>query len=71
VPATLDAVQAALADTMQTAWARFAALGDPATAAVPWPSFGSGSQVLSFASPQPLLETTFGTTHHCAFWAAG
>jgi para-nitrobenzyl esterase len=71
VPATLDATQAALADTMQTAWARFAADGDPATAAVRWPSFNTASQVLSFGSPQPRLETSFGATHHCSFWAAG
>ena len=71
VPATLDARQARLADTMQTAWARFAAHGDPATAAVRWPSFDTGSQVMSFASPQPRPDGSFGATHHCSFWAAG
>jgi para-nitrobenzyl esterase len=68
VQATLDPTQAQLADVMQTAWASFAASGNPATVATPWPSFSVGSQVLSFISPQSQVVTTFSATHHCAFW---
>ena len=35
--------------TMRAAWAKFAATGNPATAAVPWPSFNADSAVLSLA----------------------
>jgi carboxylesterase type B len=55
---------------MRTAWASFAADGDPASA-VPWPSFNAGSDVLSLVTPQPQVEASFATTHHCSFWAAG
>src|SRR4029077_15886107 len=37
VPLTLD--QEALAANMRTAWANFAASGDPSSGALPWPSF--------------------------------
>jgi para-nitrobenzyl esterase len=71
VPATLNADQARLAATMRTAWAKFAASGNPSTAAVPWRRFNAGSTVLSLESPQPQLESNFAATHHCSFWAAG
>ena len=71
VPATLNADQARLAATMRAAWAKFAASGNPSTAAVPWRSFNAGSTVLSLESPQPQLESAFAATHHCSFWAAG
>ena len=72
VPGTLNAGQQALADSMQAAWASFAASGNPATSAVPWPAFGypDGAAVLSLVPPQPQLETDFGARHHCSFWAA-
>jgi para-nitrobenzyl esterase len=70
-PATLNPTQEALADSMRAAWANFAAKGDPASAAVPWPPFNADSDVLSLATPQPQVETSFATTHHCSFWAAG
>jgi para-nitrobenzyl esterase len=70
-PATLNPTQEALAVSMRAAWANFAANGDPASAAVPWPSFNTGSNVLSLASPRPQLETDFSSTHHCSLWAAG
>ena len=65
--------QQALAATMRTAWANFAATGNPASAAVPWPAFGGGNRppVLSLVPPQPELETDFSARHHCPFWAAG
>jgi para-nitrobenzyl esterase len=69
-PATLNPTQEALADTMRAAWASFAATGDPASKAVAWPSFETGSDVLSLTSPQPQIQTSFATAHHCAFWAA-
>jgi para-nitrobenzyl esterase len=67
---TLNPTQESLAASMRAAWANFAADGDPASAAVPWPSFNSGSNVLSLTTPQPQVETSFATTHHCSFWAA-
>jgi para-nitrobenzyl esterase len=70
-PATLNPTQEALAAKMRAAWANFAAHGDPASAAVPWPSFNAGSHVLSLAPPQPQVDTGFAATHHCSFWAAG
>jgi para-nitrobenzyl esterase len=73
VPGTLNAGQQALAASMRTAWATFAASGDPATTAVPWPAFGGkdSAQILSLAPPQPQIETDFSARHHCTFWAAG
>jgi para-nitrobenzyl esterase len=67
----LTTTQQALATKMRVAWAKFAAKGDPGSAAVPSPSVNSLSAVLSFASPQPQVQTTFAAAHHCAFWAAG
>jgi para-nitrobenzyl esterase len=73
VPGTLNAGQQALADSMRAAWANFAASGNPATAAVPWPAFGHADQasVLSLVPPRPHVETDFAASHHCSFWAAG
>src|SRR6516225_9633901 len=67
-PAPLSADQQALAASMRAAWANFAATGNPATAALPWPAFdGTGStQMLSLVPPQPQIETDFTTRHHCA-----
>ncbi len=71
-PAQLSVGQQALAASMRAAWANFAARGNPATRAVPWPAFGAGSaQMLSLVPPQPQIETDFAARHHCAFWAAG
>jgi para-nitrobenzyl esterase len=67
----LNPDQEALAASMRAAWATFAANGDPSTAAVPWPSFDASAPVLSLVPPQPQVETSFATNHHCAFWAAG
>jgi para-nitrobenzyl esterase len=67
----LDATQETLAVSMRTAWGNFAANGDPSAAAVPWPSFSTSSSVLSLESPQPQVETTFASAHHCAFWGVG
>jgi para-nitrobenzyl esterase len=68
-PGRFTADQQALAASMQSAWANFAASGDPSTAALPWPSFGDGEQVMSLIPPQPRLEAGFADTHHCSFWA--
>jgi para-nitrobenzyl esterase len=72
-PGTLDAAQEALAASMRAAWENFAASGNPATAAVPWPAFGgSGSaQMLSLVPPQPQTERDFSSRHQCSFWATG
>jgi para-nitrobenzyl esterase len=71
VPATLDAGQEALAVSMRTAWANFAANGDPSSAALPWPSFNDDVQVLSLLQPQPEVDSDNATRHHCGFWFAG
>ena len=71
-PPQFSAGQQALAASMRAAWAHFAATGNPATAAVPWPAISANSTpMLSLVPPQPQLETDFATRHHCAFWAAG
>ena len=71
-PALLTAGQQALAASMRTAWANFATNGNPASATMPWPAYGSGSaRMLSLVPPQPQVETDFAARHHCAFWAAG
>jgi para-nitrobenzyl esterase len=67
----LNPTQEALAAKMRAAWVKFAATGHPGSSAVPWPSFNTTSAVLSFASPQPQLDTGFSARHHCGFWAAG
>src|SRR5215470_17238973 len=69
-PPQFTAAQQALAASMRAAWTHFAATGNPTTAAVPWPAFGS-AQMLSLVPPQPQIETDFAARHHCAFWAAG
>jgi carboxylesterase type B len=55
---------------MRTAWANFAASGNPSAPTVPWPSFSASSDVLSLVQPQPQLEANFISLHHCAFWGA-
>ena len=71
-PPQFTADQLALAASMRAAWAHFAATGNPATAAVPWPAISANSTpMLSLVPPQPQLETDFAARHHCAFWAAG
>jgi para-nitrobenzyl esterase len=56
---------------MRTAWASFAANGDPSSAALPWPSFDNGGRVLSLVQPQSQVDTANAAAHHCAFWSAG
>jgi para-nitrobenzyl esterase len=65
--------QQVLAASMRAAWASFAASGNPAFAAVPWPAFGGADStpMLSLVPPRPHVETDFASRHHCAFWAAG
>jgi para-nitrobenzyl esterase len=70
-PGTLNADQQALAASMRTAWANFAARGDPSSGALAWPTVDDSAQVMSLVPPQPQVETGFSAIHHCAFWAAG
>jgi len=72
-PVVLSPDQQALAASMRTAWVNFAATGNPASAAVPWPGFSGGNHapVLSLVPPEPQVETDFSAQHHCSFWAAG
>jgi para-nitrobenzyl esterase len=69
--APLNADQEILAGSMRKAWSSFAANGRPGTAAVPWPSLSTTSDVLSLVQPQPQLEPNFAAIHHCAFWGVG
>jgi para-nitrobenzyl esterase len=62
--------QQVLAASPRTAWANFAADGNPSSRALPWPSFSDGARVLSLV-PQPQVGTDFAAAHHCSFWAAG
>jgi para-nitrobenzyl esterase len=71
VPATLDAGQETLAVSMRTAWANFAANGDPSSPLLPWPSFNDDGRVLSLRQPQSQVDMSNAVTHHCAFWSAG
>ena len=64
----LNATQDALAVRMRTAWANFAASGNPSAPTMPWPSLNTSPNVLSLESPQPQLESDFDAVHHCAFW---
>jgi para-nitrobenzyl esterase len=66
VPLNVD--QEALAASMRTAWANFAANGDPSSATLPWPSFDI-AHVMSLVTPQPQIEADFASRHHCSFWA--
>jgi para-nitrobenzyl esterase len=70
-PGTLTPDQRALAARMRTAWASFAADGNPSTRALAWPSFNQGQAVMSLVPPQPQVWTGFADAHHCSFWAAG
>ena len=58
VPATLNVEQESLADTMRTAWTRFAAAGNPSTHGVGWPSVGHSERVLSLVSPRDRWSRT-------------
>ena len=69
-PAMLTPDQQALAASMRTDWASFAASGNPSSRALPWPSF-NGTKVLSLVPLQSQVTTDFATAHHCSFWAAG
>jgi para-nitrobenzyl esterase len=71
VAGTLNADQEALAASMRAAWASFAASGNPGSAAVPWPAFSDGAQMLSLVPPRPQAEADFAGGHHCSFWAVG
>ena len=69
-PAMLTTDQQALAASMRTDWASFAASGNPSSRALPWPSFHS-TRVLSLVPLQSQVTTDFAAAHHCSFWAAG
>ena len=71
VTSILTPDQQALAASMRTAWASFAASGNPSTRALSWPSVGNGTKVLSFVPLQSKVTTDFAAAHHCSFWAAG
>lgn len=63
--------QTSLAVDMRQAWANFAATGNPSSQSLAWPSYADGGQVMSFATPQPTIESDAVSAHHCQFWSAG
>jgi para-nitrobenzyl esterase len=65
VPLSLD--QETLAAMMRTAWANFAATGDPSSRSVSWLPFDD-AHVMSLVPSQPQIETDFSSKHHCSFW---
>jgi len=56
---------------MRSAWAGFAARGNPSARGVRWPSFGHGARMLSLVPPRPHVFRSYAADHHCAFWAGG
>jgi para-nitrobenzyl esterase len=64
----LNADQQSLAQSMRKAWSNFAANGNPSTPDVTWPRFDERATGLLFVAPQPQVDTSFATRHHCAFW---
>jgi para-nitrobenzyl esterase len=71
LPGTLNRDQRALAASMRTAWASFAANGNPSSAGWRWPAFDDAAQMISLTPPQPQVEAGFSEIHHCAFWGVG
>jgi para-nitrobenzyl esterase len=71
-PGTLSAAQQQLATTMQGYWTSFAKRGVPSSPGSPfWRPFHTLTQDMQSLTPlTPQTETTFATTHNCAFWAA-
>jgi para-nitrobenzyl esterase len=69
-PTPLSTDQEHLADTMRTAWVHFAATGNPASAQLAWPQFGTRGLSVSLVTPQSTVVTDLTTRHHLAFWAA-
>src|SRR5262249_16182508 len=67
VTGTLTPQQEALAASMRTAWASFAASGNPATRALSWPAVGNGTKVLSFVPLHSQVMAGFAAAHHCSF----
>ena len=67
-PATLNASQEGLAQQMRAAWTAFARNDNPSTSSVPWPTFNTGSKVLSHHSPQPTVDGGFDADHRSGFW---
>jgi para-nitrobenzyl esterase len=72
-PGTFTADQEALAAGIRTAWAAFAAAGDPTSSSLAWPALrGAASEtVMSLVAPEPEAESDFASTHHCGFWNVG
>jgi para-nitrobenzyl esterase len=70
---TLSPQQQKLAAAMRQEWTSFARSGVPSAAgAAAWPRFTAGGQaMLSLLPPEPVVQTSFASEHHCAFWALG
>jgi para-nitrobenzyl esterase len=70
VQVTLSPDQAVLAARMRAAWASFAANGDPSSKALRWPALEDRARVMSLVPPQPQVDMSFASRHHCSFWGA-
>jgi para-nitrobenzyl esterase len=71
IPGGLNPQQQLLSNAMRGAWESFAAHGNPATTSSYWPSFIPGAHGVQLVLPQPQLDTSFATRHHCSLWAQG
>jgi para-nitrobenzyl esterase len=71
VPGTLNADQEMLAANMRTSWATFADTGNPSSESLFWPPFDQYAGALSLVPPQPQLDASPISDHHCPFWTAG
>jgi para-nitrobenzyl esterase len=69
-PTALSADQEALASSMRTAWANFAASGNPSSGQLPWPRFGSRGLSMSLVTRQPHVVSDLAARHHVDFWTA-
>jgi para-nitrobenzyl esterase len=66
----LSASQEALANSMRTAWANFAASGSPTSSQLPWPRFGTRGLSVSLMPQQSHVVGDLTTRHHVDFWTA-
>jgi para-nitrobenzyl esterase len=67
-PTALSTEQQQLASSMRAAWFHFAATGNPASAQLHWPQFGTRGLGVSLTTPKSGVVSDLTTRHHVAFW---